>query len=119
MGRLKWQWQDTDTVLSCFSKNKKEAIERYEQFVEAGIEAARRPELIGGGLIHSLRGYSKVLFQKGVGKKVFLDKPILGRSKFVKDIITDTKEKRKENLRRDVKIDDLASLARKACEGRG
>jgi putative transposase len=102
-----------------FLKEQKKAIERHEQFVEAWIEAGRRPEFIGGGLIHSLRGYSKVLFQKGVGKKVFSDEPILGRSKFVKDIITDTKEKRKENLRRDVKIDDLASLARKACEGKG
>jgi putative transposase len=119
MGRVKRQWQDTDTVLSYFGQSKKEAIERYEQFVEAGIEDGRRPELVGGGLIRSLGGWSQVLSLRRVGSKFFSDERILGSSEFVKDIIADAEETAKETLRLAVKIADLPSLARTVCEGEG
>ena len=119
MGRVKREWQDTDTVLAYFGRNRRRAKERYESFVEKGISRGKRPELVGGGLIRSLGGWSQVLSLKRVGSKVFSDERILGNSEFVKDIIADAEEKAKETLRLSLTISDLPSLAMEVCEGEG
>jgi len=119
MGRVKREWQDTDTVLAYFSKSKKRAIEHYEDCIQQGIKAANRPELVGGGLIRSLGGWSQVLSLRRVGSKVFSDERILGSSEFVNNVISDAEQKAKQTLRLTVKIPDLPSLARKVGEGQG
>jgi len=119
MGMIKREWQDTDTVLAYFGKRRKRAIEKYDEFVGRGIEVGSRPELIGGGLIRSLGGWSQVLSLRRVGSKIFSDERILGSSEFVKDVIADADEKAKETLRLTLKISDLPSLALKVCEGEG
>ena len=75
---MKREWQDRDTVLTYFGKRQKRAIEKYEKFVGEGIEAGSRPELVGGGLIRSLGGWSQVLSLRRAGGKVFSDERILG-----------------------------------------
>ncbi len=119
MGRVKREWQDTDTVLAYFGKNRRRAIERYESFVEKGISHGRRSELVGGGLIRSLGGWSQVLSLRRVGSKVFSDERILGSSDFVKNVIADAEEKTKETLRLSLKISDLPFLAMEVCDGEG
>jgi len=37
MGRVKREWQDTDTVLAYFGKKRRRTIEKYESFVKKGI----------------------------------------------------------------------------------
>jgi len=117
MGRVKREWQDTDTVLAYFGKRRKRAIEKYEDFVGQGIEAGSRPELVGGGLIRSLGGWSQVLSLRRVGSKVFSDERILGSSEFVNNVIADAEEKAKETLRLTLKVSNLPSLALEVCEG--
>ena len=119
IGMVKREWQDTDTVLAYFSKRRKRAIEQYEDFVQQGIEAGSRPELVGGGLIRSLGGWSQVLSLRRVGSKVFSDEHILGSSEFVNNVIADAEEKAKETLRLTLNISDLPSLALKVCNGQG
>lgn len=119
MGIIKRPWQDRDTILAYFGKRRKRAIEEYEQFVEGGIKGGVRPELVGGGLIRSLGGWSQVLSLKRVGSKIFSDERILGSSEFVKDAITEAEKKEKETLRLNLKISDLESLAERICEGEG
>ena len=119
MGVVKREWQDKETILAYFGKRRKRAIEKYEDFVEDGIKAGSRPELIGGGLIRSLGGWSQVLSLRRVGSKVFSDERILGSSEFVKKVTTDVEKKAKETLRLNRKISDLSSLARHICDGEG
>jgi len=119
MGMVKRDWQDRDTVLAYFGKRRKRAIEKYEDFVGEGIEAGSRPELVGGGLIRSLGGWSQVLSLRRAGSKVFSDERILGSSEFVKNVIADVEEKTKETLRLNLKISDLPSLALEVSEGEG
>jgi putative transposase len=119
MGGVKRQWQDTETVLAYFGKRRKRAIGKYEDFVGDGIEAGSRPELVGGGLIRSLGGWSQVLSLRRVGSKVFSDERILGSSEFVKDVIADAEQKAKETLRLSLKLSDLPSLALEVCKGEG
>ncbi len=47
------------------------------------------------------------------------DERILGSSDFVKNVIKDAEEEAKETLRLNIKISDLASLARDICDGGG
>ena len=117
IGRVRRKWQDRDTVLAYFGKRRKKAIEKYEEFIGEGIGAGSRPELVGGGLVRSLGGWSQVLSLRRARSKVFSDERILGSSEFVKDVIADAEEKAKETLRLTLKITDLASLAVKISEG--
>lgn len=112
MGRIKRDWQDTDTPLSYFGKRPKGAIEKYERFVKEGISEGRRPELVGGGLIRSLGGWSQVLSLRRKGDKFASDERILGSSEFVQNIISEAEEREKETLRLSLKISDLFSLAK-------
>jgi len=118
-GRVNREWQDTETVLAYFGKRRKGAIEKYECFVEEGIEIGSRPELVGGGLIRSLGGWSQVLSLRRVGSKLFSDERILGSSDFVNNVIADVEGKVKETLRLTLKISDLPSLALKVSKREG
>jgi REP element-mobilizing transposase RayT len=117
MRKVERTWQDTETVLAYFGKREKRAVERYEDFVRKGIASGRRPELVGGGLIRSLGGWSQVLSLRRTGSKVFSDERILGSSEFVQDVISEAEEKAKETLRLSSKLPDLASLAKQICLG--
>jgi putative transposase len=112
MGKVKRDWQDIDTPLSYFGKTPKGAIEKYERFVKEGIPQGRRLELVGGGLIRSLGGWSQVLSLRRKGDKVASDERILGSSEFVESIISEAEERQKETLRLSLKISDLSSLAK-------
>lgn len=115
MARVERPWQDTDTVLSYFGRRRRIAIENYENFVANGIELGKRPELVGGGLIRSLGGWSEVLSSRRKGGKTFSDERMLGSSEFVAAIITDAEEKAKATLRLSFAIPDLPSLSKKIC----
>jgi REP element-mobilizing transposase RayT len=117
MGKTERTWQDTETVLAYFGKRRKRAVEKYEGFVEKGVALGRRPELVGGGLIRSLGGWSQVLSLRRTGSKVFSDERILGSSEFVQDIISEAEKRAKETLRLSSKIPDLRALAKQICLG--
>lgn len=115
MGRAKREWQDVDTVLAYFGKGR-EAVRRYEQFVREGISRGRRPELVGGGLVRSLGGWSQVLSLRRRGIKVASDERILGRDEFIQTLLREAEETEKETLRLTRKVLDLATLARRLVE---
>ena len=68
IGYVKRDWQDTGYVLSLFG-NGGSGKSRYMEFVKNGIDAGRRPELVGGGLIRSLGGWAEVLALRSRGRK--------------------------------------------------
>jgi len=65
-------------VLSMFSAEKRRAIWAYRKFVEEGKDQGRRPELVGGGLIRSLGGWSRVMSLRGEKGETVHDARILG-----------------------------------------
>ena len=119
MGNIKHEWQDRNTILAYFGKRRKTAIEKYEEFVAGGIKEGHRPELVGGGLVRSLGGWSEVKSLRRTGSKVYSDERILGSSEFVKDAIADVEEKAKETLRLNTQISDLSSLAERIFHNEG
>jgi len=119
MGSVKRDWQDTDTVLAYFGNKKKGAILRYEMFVKDGLSQGRRPELVGGGLIRSLGGWSQVLSLRRKGTRVASDERVLGSGEFIEDLLSEAAARERETLRLSARIFDLASLARDIVKGEG
>ena len=60
MGRIKHSRRDRKYVLAWFGDKELQAKKDYRQYVKEGISHGRRPELVGGGLIRSLGGWSQV-----------------------------------------------------------
>ena len=118
LGRVKRDWQDIDTVLGYFGKGRK-AVEKYEQYVEEGISRGKRPELVGGGLIRSLGGWSQVLSLRRKGIKVAFDERVLGGDDFIEKLLSEAEQREKETLRISRKVPDLLTLAKRIVEGEG
>jgi len=87
MGKRKADWQEIKTILAYFGKRRREAVQKYEEFLEEGVSQGRRPELVGGGLIRSLGGWSQVLSLRRKGDKVPSDQRILGSGECVEELL--------------------------------
>ncbi len=104
------EWQDVESVLAYFGKRRGKAIAEYENYVKAGIPLGRRPELVGGGLIRSLGGWSQVLAERRRGEKSASDQRVLGSGDFIEKVWTEAEKKAKETLRGRGKILNLGEL---------
>jgi len=111
MGIVKRKWQDTGYVLSVFGDRK-----RYIRYVEEGIELGRRPELVGGGLIRSMGGWSEVLALRKRVERSASDQRILGESDFVSEVIKELDEQVKQNLRLSGQRKNIDDLAKMVCK---
>jgi REP element-mobilizing transposase RayT len=111
LGNYKMPWQDTEYVLSHFGQNHSGRA-NYLQYVKEGAGQGRRPELIGGGLIRSLGGWSEVLALRRREQKMAHDQRILGDGDFVQEVTNGLDDLVKKNLRlsgRRMDIEDLAA----------
>jgi REP element-mobilizing transposase RayT len=93
MGKVKNDWQNRDYVLKWFGKKQGEAKSAYRNYVKKGIDQGRRPELVGGGLIRSLGGWSAVKAMRRSGERELSDDRILGNGEFVEQIIKEAEGK--------------------------
>jgi putative transposase len=93
MGRKRREWQDSNYVLAWFGKREAESRKAYRQYVKEGIDEGRREDLVGGGLIRSLGGWSQVLSVRGSKDKVLSDERILGSGEFVERIVEEADSK--------------------------
>ncbi len=87
MGRVKNDWQDRNYVLKWFGQKESEAKKAYRNYVQKGINEGRRPELVGGGLIRSLGGWSQVKALRRSAERELSDDRILGNGEFVERMI--------------------------------
>ena len=87
MGKKKNDWQDTGYVLKLFDYNLSTARRSYREYVQKGIAAGKRPNLVGGGLVRSVGGWRAL---KGLRKiKAYMkgDERILGDGDFVESVL--------------------------------
>lgn len=115
MGNVKRDWQDTGYILPYFGK-RGSGKRRYLEFVKKGLDLGRRPELVGGGLIRSLGGWSEVLALRVRGERQVSDQRVLGDGEFVEQVLSEMDEMSKENLRIRGKEINLSELAKKVCD---
>jgi putative transposase len=111
------EWQDTETILAYFGTTRRRAATRYEAFVREGLAQGRRPELVGGGLIRSLGGWSQVLPLRRRGIKVASDERILGSGEFIERLRAEAARQERDTLRLARKVVALATVERTLCTG--
>ena len=99
VGKGKTDWQEREYVLHQFHERGGKAIRAYRKFMEEGKDQGRRPELVGGGLIRSLGGWSQVLPLGGSREKMEHDCRILGSGDFVAGIIREAEKTVRRYLR--------------------
>ncbi|MGD8774034.1 MAG: transposase [Syntrophobacterales bacterium] len=87
MGTAKHSWHDIDYVLRYFGPTKRRARKEYTSFVAEGIEQGRRPDLVGGGLLRSVGGWSSLKANRRKGIRIKGDERILGSSEFVEEVL--------------------------------
>ena len=112
-------WQDREYVLGQFHEKEGKAIREYRKFMEAGKDQGRRPELVGGGLIRSLGGWSEVLALKGKRERMEHDTRILGSGDFVAEIIKEAERKNIRCLRASDREKGIGEVIRKICVEEG
>jgi REP element-mobilizing transposase RayT len=89
LGKVKNSWQDAGYVLSSFGRKVGQARSIYRRYIAEGIKQGRRPELVGGGLIRSLGGWSAVKSLRRSGPEVLADERILGTDDFVERMLAE------------------------------
>ena len=118
-GRRKNDWQETDFVLGFFGGKEKKAIKAYREFMEAGKDLGPRPELVGGGLIRSLGGWSAVLSLRQQGEREAYDERILGGGDFVQAVLEESDQKLARQIRARKKTGSLARIIKEQCREAG
>ncbi len=118
LGRVRQGWQDIKAIRDYFGRGRR-AVRKYEQYVREGVSLGRKPELVGGGLIRSLGGWSQVLSLRRKGIKVASDERILGRDEFIQELMSEAEEREKETLRLSRKVPELPTLAERIIKGEG
>ena len=116
MGRIKNDWQDRNYVLNWFGAKGKEAKKAYRRFVKNGINQDHRPDLVGGGLIRSHGGWPLVKVIRRLGLKEKSDARILGRGKFVEQIIQQSDKKGELQFSSLGRLEQAAVLVKKVCK---
>jgi putative transposase len=116
MGNQANAWQDTGVVLGQFGGRARAARRAYRAFVAAGIPLGRRAELVGGGLIRSLGGWTAVKALRTGAARLKGDERILGDATFVREVLDASEEQlqRQDKLRRQGY--DLEKLGRQVAK---
>jgi putative transposase len=99
VANVKKDWQQVDYVLGFFGKRKAEARKRYRNFVAEGIEHGQRPELTGGGLLHSIGGWAALKSLCSQKDWVKSHERILGDSDFVNTVLQHADEQMESSYR--------------------
>jgi REP element-mobilizing transposase RayT len=116
MGHREYEWQDCDYVLGWFGKTVGKARKAYHHYISEGIDQGRRPDLVGGGLIRSMGGWSQVISLRRHGERTLTDERILGSGDFVQSIIDEADQKIKYQLPENIRQKKIEKLIKDACK---
>jgi putative transposase len=114
MGKVKRPWQDEAYVLALFGKSIRASRKAYLNFVSKGIAFGRRTDLVGGGLIRSIGGWSALSTMRSSHLRVISDERILGSSDFVESVLkhaNEAYEKKTLAMAKGIGLDDLIDAA--------
>jgi len=97
MGTVSYEWQDTDYVLNCFGKRRTVARRAYQKFVADGVHQGHREDLVGGGFLRSIGGWTALKVCRRRGDYIKGDERILGSSNFVTQVLKKAEEALKQD----------------------
>ena len=119
LGKVEREWQDSAYVLKWFGANKRAARQNYRSFVKRGIAEGRRPDLVGGGLVRSMGGWSQVVSMRRHGDFQRYDQRVLGSGEFVEAIVEEADERMKRMLPLDERLNMARAYIDEVCETDG
>jgi len=119
MGKIQCPWQDSHYVLSWFGKRKRDSILAYRRYLAEGVSQGHRADLVGGGLIRSLGGWSAVLGRYQVGDRPLADARILGVDEFVERVLKEAETKVQYSFRPMANRDPVEKLIEGSCKKKG
>ncbi len=114
-GKQKNDWQERDFVLGFLGAKEKKAVRAYLHFMEAGKDQGKRPELVGGGLVRSMGGWSRVLSLRRQGEAQMHDDRILGSGDFIQSILAEADEKLTRQIRARKGMRSLSQIIKERC----
>jgi REP element-mobilizing transposase RayT len=116
VGKKKNDWQDREYALKWFGRKEGEARRAYRDYVKKGVREGRRPELVGGGLVRSLGGWSQVKSMRRAKISALHDERILGSGDFVEKIIKEASQITKYQLPRKEQLQAVEEHIKKMCQ---
>jgi hypothetical protein len=119
MGKVKNKWQDRDYVLNWFGHKEGDSQRSYREYVRGGILEGKRPELVGGGLIRSLGGWSEVQSMRRMGVRKLTDERILGSGDFVKRILDEADHRVRKCFGSEEKAKEIKQIIDCICKKEG
>jgi putative transposase len=119
IGRGENDWQEREYVLRQFAETKGKAIRAYRKFMEEGRGQGRRDELVGGGLVRSMGGWSQVVSLRGKKKKIEHDARILGGEDFVGRTLREADKRLRRQLQWGGRKDPIDQIIKKVCKEGG
>jgi putative transposase len=119
LGKEKNDWQERGYVLGHLSQSEREAIRGYRRFMEEGKGQGRRSELVGGGLVRSIGGWSQVSSLRGQGERTAYDARVLGGGDFVTEVLREADQRVKRYLPARGKEAFIERLVKEICGEEG
>ncbi len=116
MGKRTNDWQDRDYILRWFGKTEGVARSCYREFIQEGINQGRRPELVGGGLIRSMGGWTQVKTMRFSGMRASSDERILGGGEFVDYLLQEVDQKVRHQFLGQDRLKKVEQFIEKACK---
>jgi putative transposase len=111
LGNTNNSWQEIDKILELFHDRRYLAHRYYKDFIKKGIAQGRRPDLVGGGLVRSVGGWSALMSMRKAKTYQKGDERILGDGNFVEHTLKVANEamERKSALRaQGIGLDEIA-----------
>jgi REP element-mobilizing transposase RayT/DNA-binding CsgD family transcriptional regulator len=115
MGQRKNDWQDSQYVLRLFGESVSATRRSYGAYVAKGVSQGRRSDLVGGGLVRSVGGWSILKALRGSGLRIKGDERILGSSDFVERVLKEANEQFEQRLQLDASSPGLDKLIGKVA----
>jgi len=119
MKRSCHNWFERDYVLGYFGKKEGIARKAYENYLNEEMGMDRESELLGGGLIRSSGGWSKVLTMRKQGLQEVGDERILGSGEFVTELLSQADQQIQKQLVGSERTELIKQDIAKACEHAG
>jgi hypothetical protein len=116
MGKKQKDWQDDAYVLKLFDNKRSTARRRYKIFIQKGIQAGKRPELTGGGLIRSSGGWFVIKSLRRANIHFKSDERVLGDSDFVERVLKAADESLERKYQLKSQGYDIDKLADRVAE---
>ena len=82
------------------------------------ISEGRRDELVGGGLVRTLGGWSNVISIRKSNDRILCDDRILGKNEFVERVISEADDRIKGQLSVNKRIIDANKLIQEICKNK-